>query len=247
MIKRINKNNVLITPFIASKGCELSGQQNDDLLMTEPWSGSLPDDTGATYVGDFPIAYEFVDYGNGLSDPVVNRSCSIALEQQTLDEVIYEEGISGSGLFYPDQESTNINGSYKRLVWSQIRQTFYNDYRDPTKLFGLENIDIGLSGTKRFYADRVRVFTVPRNIFGEKILEGSIQFIDNALDDSYLVVDDEKGNLLAKENLFSKYQVVRGFTNHFDSGSTGIDCPLPIDSIITDPEQAQGIPAEDAS
>lgn len=229
MIKNINKNNVLITPFVASKGCQLSGQQNDGLLLTEPYSASV-------YVGSFPIAIEFVDYGNGLTDPVVNRSCSIALDQQTFDDVVYEEGISGSGLFYPDQEVTNLNGSYKRLVWTQIRQAFYNDFHDPTKLLGLENIDIGLSGTKRFYADRIRVFTVPQAIFGEKIIEGSVNFIDNALDDKYSVIDDGKGNLVAEENLFSRYQVVRDFVNNFSSGSTGIDCPLPIDNIDTSPD-----------
>jgi hypothetical protein len=217
MIKGINKNNVLTTPFIASKGCQLTGVQADDLLMIEP--------TATT--ASVPIALEFVDYGNGMSSPTTNRLCNIALEQQTLDEVIYEEGISGSGLFYPENEEQNINGSYKRLVFNQIEQAFYNNYQDPTKLFGMENIDIGLSGTKRFIADRIRVFTVPRSVFGEKILEGSVQLIDNALDDSYVVTDDGKGNLIASKNLFSKYQVVRQIPNRFDTGSTGFVCPLP--------------------
>ena len=225
MIKNINKNNVLTTPFFASKGCELSGRQTDDLLMIEhtPATGSSP----AT--ASVPIALDFVDYGNGISDPTVNRDCSIALEQQSIDDVIYEEGISGSGMFYPNQEETNINGSYKRLIWSQTRQTFYNNLKDPTKLFGLENIDVEKDGSQRTFAEKIRVFTVPRGVFGEKILEGSVRFVDNALDDNYEVVDDGKGNLIASSNLFSKYQVVRNFTNNFQSGSTGIDCPLPVD------------------
>jgi hypothetical protein len=245
MIKSINPNNILITPFVASKGCELSGQQTDDLLVTDPWSGSLTDDTGEVYVGEFPIAYDFVDYGTGLTAPVLNRSCSLALDQQTLDAVIYEEGVSGSGMFYTEQESINLNGSYKRMVWSQIRQAFYNNYRDPTKLFGLENLDINLSGTKRFYAERVRVFTVPQRIFGEKLLEGSIRLVDNALDDYYEITDDSKGNLVASRNLFSKYQVVRDFPNNFASGSTGIDCPLPVDVVDTSPDPELPIPPED--
>jgi len=221
MIKSINKNNVLITPFVATKGCELSGFQTDDLLLTEdtPASGINPAS------GSVPIALDFVDYSNGLANPVLNRNCSIALEQQTLDQVIYEEGVSGSGLFYPDSEATNINGSYKRLVWNQIRTSFYNNYRNPTQLFGLENIDIDLSGTKRVFADRVRVFTVPRVIFGEKLLENSIRLKDNALDDEYVISDDGKGNLIAKNNLFSKYQAVRPWGNFIVSGSTGYTCP----------------------
>ena len=31
--------------------------------------------------------------------------------------------------------------TYKRLIYSQIKNSFYNDYNDPTKMFGLENID----------------------------------------------------------------------------------------------------------
>lgn len=228
MIKNINQNNVLITPFIATKGCEVSGRQTDDLLMIEPFSGSIP-------TVSIPIALEFVDYNNGLLEPSLNRNCNIALEQQSLDSVIYEEGISGSGVFYPDQEETNINGSYKRMVWSQIEKSFYNNYKDPTKLFGLENIDIGLDGSKRFFAEKIRVFTVPRSIFGEKILEGSVQLVDNALDDHYVINDDKRGNLIASSNLFSKYQVVRNFTNNFNSGSTGFDCPLPIIDIPLPP------------
>jgi hypothetical protein len=228
MIKNINKNNVLITPFIASKGCELSGAQTDDLLMIEdtPASGSNP----AT--ASVPIALDFVDYGDGIDQPVLNRDCNIALEQQSLDQVLYEEGIRGEGLFYPDQESTNINNSYKRLVWNQIKTAFYNDYRNPTQLFGMENIDIDLSGTKRFFADSVRVFTVPRSIFGEKILENSVRLTDNALDDEYVIVDDGQGNLLAKHNLFSKYQVVRNWGNYIVSGSTGVECPAVASSSI---------------
>jgi hypothetical protein len=150
------------------------------------------------------------------------------LEQQTLDDVIYEEGVIGSGMFYSENESTNLNGSYKRLIHNQIKQAFYNDYRDPTKLLGLENIDIGLSGTKRFISDRIRVFTVPRSIFGEKILEGSVELTDNALDDRYVVTDDYNSNLNAGDNLFSKRQALGSFYNYFATGSTSVDCPSPI-------------------
>ena len=221
MIKSINKNNVLITPFIATKGCELSGRQTDDLLMIEPYSASVP-------VTSIPIAIDFVDYSDGIAVPSLNRDCSIALEQQSLDDVIYEEGVSGSGMFYPDQEDTNINGSYKRMVWSQIEKAFYNNYRDPTKLFGLENIDIGLDGSKRFFAEKIRVFTVPRSIFGEKMLGGTIELVDNALDDRYVITDDGEGNLIASPNLFSKNQVVRQFTNDIYSGSTGFSYETPV-------------------
>jgi len=224
MIKSINKNNVLITPFIATKGCEMSGIQTDDLLLIEatPATGSSP----AT--SSIPIALDFVDYGAGVNNPVLNRNCSLALEQQTLDQVIYEEGISGSGMFYPDAEAVNINGSYKRLVWNQIKSAFYNEHHNPTQLFGMENVDVNLSGTKRLFANRVRVFTVPRIVFGEKLLENSIRLIDNALDDKYVIVDDGQGNLIAKDNLFSKYQAVRPWVNLIVTGSTGYTCPAVI-------------------
>ena len=201
MIKNFKRSDIQTTPFVATKPWVLSSFHNQDLIIAEE---------GPTEV---PIAQEFIDYEGGDDFPIINRECNIALEQQTADKVIYEEGEKITGVFYPDSEPTNNNGTFKRLVYDQIKNAFYNTYNNPTKMFGMENIDFELSETKKFLADYFRVFNISRDQFGEKMLENSIVLVDNALDDNFEIVDDGKGNIVAKENLFSRIQEVRKFYN----------------------------------
>lgn len=206
MIKNINPQNLLTTPFVAAKEWHLSNTDGDDLIILED-SGS--EDT---------VALEFLDYSSGTA--VLNTSCSIALEQQSTDLAQFQEGISGSGTFYPETEPTNKDGTYKRLVHSQIKTTFYNNYQNPLEIWGLENIDFPLGRTFRDISDVVRIFTIPRDIFGEKLVGKTIQLTDNSLDDNVEIVDDGNQNLIAKTNLFSKVQEVRKLGNNISSGST---------------------------
>jgi hypothetical protein len=198
MIKNITSHNIVVTPFNAIKSWELSNVNNIDLILTEinP-SGSLP------------IALEYPEYT--VTGSVLNRDCNISLEQQSDDLMIYEEGIMGSGLFYPNIEPKNLNGSYKRLLYTQTLDAFYNTYRNPIEIFGMENIDFLLSKTNRFISDKFRMFTIPHEILGDKMVEGSIQLFDSTLDDNVTVVDDYNCNLIASENIFSKIQEIREF------------------------------------
>ena len=68
MIKHINHQNFLTTPFVAVKQWELFSIQNDDVVLIEP-----PDSSP-----EYPVALEYIDYNNGV--PVLNRDCDIALE-----------------------------------------------------------------------------------------------------------------------------------------------------------------------
>ena len=161
---------------------------------------------------EFYLAREFIDYDSDTLSGSLNRIFNIALEQQESDEIIFEEGISGSGLFFPEAPQ-NLNGSYKRLVYHQILQAFYNNRKNPVQIFGIENVDFPLSETLRYLGTQCKVFTLPQILFGEKLVEGSIVFADNTHDDDYIITDDSKGNLFAKTNLFSKIQEVRKFGN----------------------------------
>jgi hypothetical protein len=106
-----------------------------------------------------------------------------------------------------------ISSIANKEIYNQIKNSFYNTDNNPTQIFGMENIDFQLSQTKKFLADNFRVFNVPRELFGEKMLENSIILIDNSLDDNFEIVDDGNGNIVAKKNLFSRVQEVRKHYN----------------------------------
>lgn len=211
MIKRINPHNFLTTPFIAVKSWELFNIENDDVVLLEPFVSGLP-------ISDTAVAQDYVDYYG--PSPILNNECDIALEQQTQDIVIYQEGLSGSGKFYPNSEPTNQDGTYKRLVYNTINKAFYNRYNNPTEIFGLEYIDFPLGRTVRNMADDFRVFNIPQDVFGDKLVPSTIQFFDTSLDDNVTITDDGYQNLIAGYNLFSRIQEVRNFGNTILNGSS---------------------------
>ena len=211
MIKNFKRSDIQTTPFVATKPWVLTSFLNQD--------GVLIEGTDEVFVAE-----EFIDYEGGDDLPILNRECNIATEQQIDDRVLYEEGEKITGTFYPDSDPKNNTGTYKRLVYNQIKNAFYNNWQNPTKMFGMENIDFQLSDTKKFLSDNFRLFNVSKNFFGEKMLENSIVLVDNALDDNFKIVDDGNGNIIAKENLFSKIQEVRKFNNKINVDLTSDIC-----------------------
>jgi hypothetical protein len=200
MIKQLGKHDRLISPFIAAKQWALSNVDPQDLVLTETTGSSEP------------VALEFTDYTDGT--PFVNRECNIALEQQPNDLAIPEAGKSGSGTFFPDREETNQKTkTFKRLIYDQIQKAFYNDYKNPLQIFGIDNIDFPLSKTDRFIGNEFLMFTIPRNVFGDRLAEKTIQMFDHTFDDNLIIVDDGEGNLVAGMNLFAKVQEIRTFGN----------------------------------
>lgn len=202
MLKTLTRDDTTTTPYLATKDWNLSNVANEDVVLAE--NGN-------------PVAAENVDYFSTTTQ--FNYNCNVAIEDQALDLVRYREGLKTEGLFYPDLDPKNLDGTYKRLVYAQIRTMFYNHFRDPTKMWGTEKIDFDTSQTKKFLSDSIKLFDIPTSIMGQKILEGSVSIIDNTLDNSYLITDDGKCNLFAGTNLFSKQQVLGEFHNVFQSGS----------------------------
>lgn len=226
MIKHINHQNVSTTPFVASKTRVLSNVQNPDVVITEP--DGYPPGT--------EIALDYIDYNYG--DPQWNRTCNLALEQQELDSLGYEEGITGSGQFDPDTDPQNSDGTYKSLVHQTIQNAFYNTYRNPTEIFGVEHIDFPLSKTQRNLSDKFRMFNLPRLQFGDKIHPKSVKFYDNLFDDNVAVFDDGYQNLIAGYNLFSRVQEVRAFPYQWiitGSSTSSYKCPTFNSLDLTDP------------
>ena len=221
MIKRISPHNLQTTPFIAVKSWELFNTENDSVILLE----ESP---------DIALAMDYVDYYS--VNPILNSECDIALEQQAEDILIYQEGLSGSGKFYPESEPTNPDGTYKRLVYNTIYKSFYNNYDDPTKIFGVEYIDFPLGKTLRNIADDFRVFNIPQLIYGDKIVPGTVKFFDTSLDDNVTITDDGYQNLIAGSNLFSKIQEIRNFGNTLLTGSWTASCPPYGALSITQPQ-----------
>ena len=212
MIKHINYQNFLTTPFVAVKEWELYNVQNDDVVLIDP-TGSI----------EVPVAMDYVDYSG--TSPILNRLCNIALEQQSGNDVIYQEGESGSGYFFPDAPK-NADGTYKRLIYDQTKKSFYNLYRDSFKIFGMDHIDFPLGKTDRQISEFIRLFNIPQRYWGDRLVPRSIQLYDTSLDDNVSVRDDGYQNLLAGTNLFSKVQEIRYLGNIIIDGNITNSCEV---------------------
>ena len=205
MLKSLHKNDTQTIPYIATKNWELSNVANEDLILMEH-SGS----------DGFPVAIEYLDYGP--TQILVSYGCNLAKEQQDLDKIIPRSGLKTTGIFYPELDLKNTDGTYQRVVYSQIATTFYNRFRDPTKMWGMEEIDFERSQTKRFIADKFKLFDIPQIVFGEKVLENTVVLYDTTTDNDYIITDDGHCNLFAGTNLFSRQQEVRHIKNEFALG-----------------------------
>jgi hypothetical protein len=207
MLKPLYTDDTQNTPFIVTKEWNLSNVDDEDLVELEQ--------------NENTVALEFIHYTTTAS--ILNSSCNIAFEHQSKDKAIYRYGTKGSGIFYPDQEPTNLDGTFQRVVYSQIITMFYNNYRDPSKMWGLEKLDFDLSKTRKFISDKFSVIDIPTSIFGEKVLENTVVMVNNRSDNEYTTTDDGNNNLYAGTNLFSKQQEIGTFYNVFISGSS-FDC-----------------------
>ncbi len=216
MIKLLKQYQVRLTPFIATKDQSLNNNDNTNLLLTET---------------DIPIALEFIDYNDG--NPFENSSCDIALEELDNNLAIINYGLNVSGIFYPNADPVNSDGTYQRCIYHQIQTTFYNTYLDQSKIWGIENIDFELSQTKKFLSDQFHLFSIPNNVFGDKILFNSITFTDNTLDNPYTITDDGNCNLFAGINLFSKQQELGEYINNFDPSVSSSYCDSFWNNILT--------------
>jgi hypothetical protein len=207
MIKLLKKYQVQVTPFAATKDWNLNNTDNDNLLLFE----STGSDDG------LPFALEFLDYGDGSEYPIGNSLCDIALEQQTNDLATSQTGLNVKGIVNTDTEPLNDDGTYKRSIYHQVKTMFYNNYLDPSKIWGVENVDFTLSQTRRNLSDQFKLVDIPRNVYGDKIIPNTVNVYDNSLDNSYTITDDGNGNLFAGKNLFSHQQELGEHVNQFIS------------------------------
>ncbi len=207
MLKLLHKDDTQTTPFVVTKNWGLSNVTNEDSILMEH-SGS----------DGLPVALEYLVLLPNYA--VTASACNIALEQQHDDLARYRSGLKLSKTFYPDTDPTNLDGTYQRVVYFQVVNMFYNDYRDPTKMWGLEQIDFDKSQTKRFLSDRFKMFEIPQPVYGEKVIPNTVTMIDRTTDNNYVISDDGNCNLFAGTNIFAKQQEIGNYVNHIISGSS---------------------------
>ena len=225
MIKLLKKYQIQTTPFNATNDWELSNDNNPDVLLFE----STGSDDGT------PFALEYIEYGDGSGYPTSSLGgCEIALEQQPDDLAISEQGLNVQGLFYPNLDPTNVDGTYKRSIYHQVQTMFYNTFRNPVELWGAEVFDFDLSQTKRTISDQFQLLDIPKNVFGDKIVPNSVIIYDNNFDNPYIITDDGNCNLFAGTNLFSKQQELGEYTNSFDATQTSSYCNGYFSTMVPD-------------
>jgi len=134
-------------------------------------------------------------------------SYSLALEQHWPDSVYIEEGVKVNSniLFNPITEQQNVDESYKRVVYNQYKNLYYPDIKDPTKMLGLDNLDILLDNKNRVLYDKIKVATIPQLFYGDRIVENSVIINEDTGIVSYTITDDGMGNLKASSSMFSFY------------------------------------------
>jgi len=103
--------------------------------------------------------------------------------------------------------------------WQSINKLYYKNWEKPFEVFGGNNNKI----QKRELHNTARIFTIPQELFGEKIKPGSIELEDTSNGKTFIIKDDGEGNLY--DNAFSaSYAAYKsgGFTQYPNvSGAPG--------------------------
>ena len=198
-------SDLFIGEYVSSSVAAFS-QKNLAIEFTDHGDGWQLGCSSASFISN-KVPYDGPVNGLNLSMdvPFVNSDCDLCIEQSEDNFITIEEGIftDNSIGFDPQIEHQNLNDTFKRITYGQIKNLFYNNSQDPTKLLGLENFDLFLNSTDRIIYDKIKVVTIPQAYFGDTLVKNSIEILNNSGDQSYTIVDDGNGNLYSKDKVFS--------------------------------------------
>ena len=140
--------------------------------------------------------------------------------------VIY--GTTGSGLFDPDTDETNIDGSYKRLVYKSIKSQFYTNPATSSILTEVGKRRSYASTNERVIQNDIAVISIPQSKYGNGIKVGSVVLRDDSINRTY--TDDNFSNLIdsgsnIKGNIFYDRGLIV-MTDDVVSGSNLMDFEL---------------------
>ena len=221
MIKILNPQNIMVTPIVSNVQWNLN---TDDIGLILLDTASVP--LGAEYDNNpalNTLALEYLDYFNysGTGPILENYSCSIALDAPPDQRIVIQNGEYDNTPFQLTN-TKNLDGTYTRLVYNEISNLFYNKYKNPLKILGLDNIDFELSNTYRYLANEFLVFNISPTIFGDQVVPYSISLTNLDIDDNVTIMDDGYDNIVVGTNIFYKIQEVRSFPNSLYTGSIGV-------------------------
>ena len=175
-----------------------------------PVSISLQNSLDGQYDGDIYLESEDYTinrfntpyYGVAIFDNVLNTipennssSYVLGLQQSDDDIININEGIyvNPNKMFIPQNEYQNSDGSYKRIIYNQIKNLFYNQL-DSTNVMDTKN---------KIVYDKLKVVSMAQPFYGEQILENTVEINEKNGVIDYTIVDDGNGNLYVKDRMFS--------------------------------------------
>ena len=101
------------------------------------------------------------------------------------------------GTYNQYTEKYSLGTYYSLPTWLTINKLYYKNSNKPLEVFGGNNTKL----EKRELHSTARVFTIPQNMFGEKIKPLSIELEDTSNGKTFIIKDDGHGNLY--DNAFS--------------------------------------------
>jgi hypothetical protein len=160
---------------------------------------------------------------------VLTREIPVYKEWElTHDDLPVIYGTTGSGLFDPDTDETNIDGSYKRLVYKSIKSQFYTNPATSSILTEVGKRRSYASTNERVIHNDIAVISVPQSKYGNGIKVGSVVLRDDSINRTY--TDDSFSNLIdsgsnIKGNIFYDRGLIV-MTDDVVSGSNLMDFEL---------------------
>lgn len=95
------------------------------------------------------------------------------------------------GIYNSYTKKFSLGTYYNIPNWRLINKLYYKDADKPYQAFGGNQTKI----QKRQLHNTARIFTIPQNLFGEKVKPGSIELEDTSNGKTFIIRDDGDGNL----------------------------------------------------
>jgi len=111
---------------------------------------------------------------------------------------------SGSDIITTITSGSITTNYYALPTWHTINKMYYKDASNPVGVFGNSNT----TSTKRELHTSASVFSIPKDLFGERIKPGTFELSDTSRGTTFDIRDDGDGNLydFAFSSSFSAYK-----------------------------------------
>jgi hypothetical protein len=122
------------------------------------------------------------------------------IQRESSPYLDFHAGANLDGYFFEDRDPRNKTGTYLRAVYSSIRHLYYREDSTIYENWGVENVrNVDLSTFPRDPFSIVYVLKISNQIFGERILPGTLKISTELEGEKVTLVDDSNGNLIIEE------------------------------------------------